>query len=123
MSQENSVPPLTSAQRKAAPVYRGFVCYFPDAIMAVAAVSKIGNDKHNPGQELHWAKGKSQDEPDCELRHMIDNAKNPGGTDEAGVLDIASKAWRAMADLQRFFDAHPEKLGELLDRAARGSAT
>jgi hypothetical protein len=29
--------------------------YFPDALAAVAQISYQGNQKHNPGEPLHWA--------------------------------------------------------------------
>ena len=50
-----------SKQRKMMPVISGVIDYFPDAIAAVAYVSYLGNQKHNPGQDLHWARGKSDD--------------------------------------------------------------
>ena len=37
------------ARRKGIPVYSGFVRYFPDAILAVAELSRIGNDQHPAG--------------------------------------------------------------------------
>ena len=35
------------------------------ALAEVARVSKAGNDQHNPGQPLHWARDKSADHADC----------------------------------------------------------
>jgi Domain of unknown function (DUF5664) len=88
---------LTSAERKACPVTTGVLQYFPDAIMAVARVSKKGNDKHNPGEPLHWARGKSTDHADSEGRHLL----TPGAIDpDSGELEAVHKAWRALADLQ-----------------------
>lgn len=88
---------LTSAERKACPVVTGVLHYFPDAIMAVSRVSKSGNDKHNPGQPLHWARGKSNDHLDSEGRHLL----TPAATDpDSGEPEAAHKAWRALADLQ-----------------------
>jgi hypothetical protein len=46
------------------PIANGVLDYFPDAIVAVSNLSKAGNDQHNPGQPLHWARGKSSDEAD-----------------------------------------------------------
>lgn len=88
---------LTSAERKGAPVTTGVLHYFPDAIMAVARVSKAGNDKHNPGQPLHWARNKSTDHLDCEGRHLL----TPYAIDaDSGEFEQAQVAWRALADLQ-----------------------
>jgi hypothetical protein len=85
-----------SDARKAAPIATGVLDYFPDALADVARLSKIGNDKHNPGEPLHWARGKSNDQADCILRHMIDR----GTIDTDGVLHDAKVAWRALAQLQ-----------------------
>jgi Domain of unknown function (DUF5664) len=82
--------------RKDQPIATGFLDYFPDAIADVARLSKIGNDQHNPGEPLHWARGKSLDQADCILRHMIDR----GTIDIDGVLHDTKVAWRAMAQLQ-----------------------
>jgi hypothetical protein len=40
--------------RKNYPVATGVLDYFPDALLEIARVSKIGNDQHHPGQPLHW---------------------------------------------------------------------
>lgn len=95
--------PTDAQARKNIPVYSGFIKYFPDAICEVARLSKIGNDQHNPGQPLHWAKEKSGDELDALMRHLIDDASGvPTDTDD---VDHAVKvAWRAMANLQRLCD-------------------
>ena len=45
--------PESAQGRKDHPVFTGVLMYFPDAIAAVAHVSKLGNDQHNPGQPLH----------------------------------------------------------------------
>ena len=98
-----------SAVRKLMPVSSGCLNYFPDALLLVAWVSRVGNDKHNPGQPLHWAKEKSGDEPDCEVRHMLDYlrgmAQDPGLEPLGDLGHLASKAWRALAHLQRACDA------------------
>lgn len=85
------------AARKALPLATGCLDYFPDALLAVAEVSRIGNEQHNPGEPLHWAKEKSTDEPDALLRHLIDR----GTIDVDGVRHSAKVAWRALAMLQR----------------------
>ena len=96
MRETNGLPTM-SQQRKDTPVFSGAVAYFPDALMAVSRLSKIGNDKHNPGQPLHWSKGKSNDHADCLLRHLIDH----GTLDEdTGLSHTVAVAWRALALLQ-----------------------
>ena len=96
--------PTDAQARKNIPVYSGFIKYFPDAMIEVAKLSKVGNDQHNPGQPLHWAKEKSGDELDALVRHMIDDASGvPVDTD--GIDHAVKMAWRAMANLQRLCDA------------------
>lgn len=70
--------------------------YFPLAIAEVARVSKAGNDQHNPGQPLHWAREKSTDHADCIVRHLLER----GTLDSDGQLHSAKVAWRALALLQ-----------------------
>jgi hypothetical protein len=88
--------PTDSAERKAAPIFSGVLSYFPDAIADVARLSKIGNDKHNPGEPLHWSRDKSDDHADCIVRHQIEC----GTIDTDGVLHDTKVAWRALAQLQ-----------------------
>ncbi len=99
------VAPQTEAQkRKGQPVVTGVLAYFPDAIKAVAEVSRVGNDQHNPGQPLHWDRSKSQDHLDCLGRHLIDHASGtPQDTD--GTWHLAKAAWRALAALQLAIEA------------------
>lgn len=105
--------PKDSAERKACPVATGVIKYFPDALMLVSRLSRIGNDKHSPGEPLHWAKEKSGDEPDALMRHLIDhftNAPIDADMEELGELaHLTQVAWRALAMLQRACDAERAK--------------
>ena len=104
--------PTDSQARKNVPLATGCLYYFPAALAEVAKLSKIGNDKHNPGQPLHHARGKSVDHADCILRHQID----VGTIDPDTGLDHAVMvAWRALAQLQELC----EKRGAPLARGAR----
>lgn len=89
------------AARKGRPVTRGVLDYFPDAILAVAEVSRLGNEQHNPGEPMHHARGKSVDHADCIVRHLMDR----GSMDEEGVRHTAKVAWRALALLQEELEA------------------
>jgi len=89
--------PTDAQARKAIPVATGFVDYFPDAMAAVAELSRIGNDQHNPGKPLHWDRSKSGDESDALMRHFLQR----GTVDTDGVRHSAKVAWRAMAMLQK----------------------
>lgn len=87
--------------RKDAPIARGVLDYFPNALAAVAELSRIGNEQHNPGQPMHWAKEKSTDHADCIVRHLIDR----GMIDTDGVRHATKVAWRALALLQTELEA------------------
>jgi dATP/dGTP diphosphohydrolase len=95
--------PTTDAARKALPVFDGVLMYFPDAIMEIARVSMQGNDQHNPGEKLHWARGKSMDQFNTALRHMMDHGMgNRFDGEHRGekIWHLAKAAWRNMAALQ-----------------------
>ena len=92
---------LNKQQRKEAAVHVGFFAYFPDAIALVARHSVRSNEKHNPGQPVHWARGKSADQNDCIARHTLAIAANPEAKED-GAYEIVSRAWRAMAALQEW---------------------
>jgi hypothetical protein len=88
--------PTDAKERKATPIATGVLDYFPLALAEVARTSKAGNDQHNPGQPLHWAKHLSTDHADCIVRHLIDR----GTIDSDGQRHSAKVAWRALALLQ-----------------------
>jgi hypothetical protein len=64
-------------------------------------LSRVGNDKHNPGQPLHWARGKSSDHADCIMRHLAER----GTIDTDGLSHSVKVAWRALALLQEELEA------------------
>ncbi len=88
--------PESPKLRKEYPIVTGVLDYFPDAIAAVSHVSYVGNQQHNPGQPLHWARGKSMDQEDTLGRHLIQRK----GRDADHVRHLAKMAWRALAALQ-----------------------
>ena len=96
-----STIPDDAAGRKRHPVQSGFLDYFPDAVVAVSHVSYMGNEQHNPGQPLHWSRGKSGDHADALQRHML----NRGSYDKDGIRHSAKVAWRALAMLQEEIEA------------------
>lgn len=90
-----------SKKRKNQPLFSGVLQYFPDALLSISEHSKLGNDKHNPGQPLHWDKSKSTDHADCIARHLVDIGPNWDARDhETGSLHAQALAWRALALLQ-----------------------
>lgn len=104
--------PTANEKRKMIRAFQGFVQYFPDAIAAVAVLSKIANEQHNPGTRMHWAKEKSKDELDSLMNHLLDIAsKGPDSRDADGILDAVKVAWRGMANLQRLADSGVDVYG------------
>jgi hypothetical protein len=89
--------PTDSDKRKTFPIASGVLDYFPDALAAVAELSFVGNQKHNAGQPLHWARSKSTDEADCLIRHFLER----GTLDTDGIRHSVKVAWRALALLQK----------------------
>lgn len=85
--------------RKRIPIFDGCVMYFPKALCAVAEVSWIGNEQHNPGEPLHWARQKSSDHLNSALRHMIDHSSG-ARYDTDGARTLAKVAWRILAALE-----------------------
>ena len=102
-----------SATRKRYPMAAGLLDYFPDALAEVARVSHAGNEKHNPGEPMHHARGKSMDHADCIIRHLVGR----GGFD-GDMRESAALAWRALALLQEELEL---EMGLPLPRGARSA--
>lgn len=116
--------PTDSATRKDFPILSGCIKYFPAALAGVANVSKLGNDKHNPGEALHHARGKSMDHGDCIVRHLMDTedllsaaskAPEVGKYKNQILAEASSLVWRALAYSQELH----ERFGAPLAPAAR----
>ncbi len=89
--------PDNPRSRKLLPLATGVLDYFPDAIAAIAEVSRVGGDQHHPGEPLHWDRSKSTDEADALIRHFLER----GTIDNDGLRHTAKMAWRALALLQK----------------------
>ncbi len=98
--------PTDSAARKEYPMADGLLAYFPAALGGGARVSKQGNDKHNPGEPLHHARGKSGDHANCIVRHLVD------------VLDLHAKI-RDADERSNHFCARPGTLSMVDNKAYR----
>lgn len=96
-----SMLPSDSKERKTIPLASGVLDYFPQALIEVAKVSYQGNQQHNPGEPLHWARGKSQDHADTMQRHFAER----GTLDVDGMRHSAKMVWRALAILQLELEA------------------
>lgn len=117
--------PTDSAERKDIPMYSGLIKYFPAALAGVARHSKLGNDKHNPGEPLHHARGKSADHEDCIVRHLVDLADlramgdrfaanglplTSDGYRSAMLTEANALCWRALALSQQLHEDHGSPL-------------
>lgn len=114
MSEKRTLTlPTDSKTRKEFPLLSGCIKYFPAALAGVANLSKIGNDKHNPGEALHHARGKSTDHGDCIVRHLMDVEDLVSGASKSGelnkykeqiLLEASSLVWRALAYSQELHE-------------------
>jgi hypothetical protein len=96
--------PTNSAARKDIPLWTGALAYAPAAFALMAQTSQKGNCKHNPGEPLHHARGKSVDHQDCIVRHMTDfdamlSYRQRYGADsvpvDALLEELGNLVWRA----------------------------
>lgn len=98
----DDVIPQDDAERKAAPMYRGLLGYFPGACFEVARHSMAGDLKHNPDADDEtrptWARGKSTDHDDCIIRHTAEMHADPR-------YHLTARAWRALAALQEYLES------------------
>lgn len=99
--------PADKQARKNIPLVGGLLDYFPNALAAVAEVSRVANEQHNPGEPMHWAWGKSNDHADCIVRHLVDR----GTIDDDNLRHTGKVAWRALALLEEELVAAGAKPG------------
>lgn len=93
--------PTSSEERKKIPLCTGVFDAFPAALIELAKLAKLGNEKHNPGEPLHWSRDKSDDHPDALARHLLER----GTIASDGTRHSAALAWRALANLQLELEA------------------
>lgn len=93
--------PTAALARKELPMASGLLDYFPAALVAVAGLSRVGNEQHNPGKPMHWDREKSGDEADALMRHLVER----GTIDTDGLRHSVKVAWRALALLQKELEA------------------
>lgn len=98
--QSGTTLPTDSKERKGIPMARGLLDYFPDALAAVARLSVLGNEKHNPGEPLHWSREKSSDHADCAVRHLVERGRLDTESYSEPVRHSTEAAWRVLALLQ-----------------------
>lgn len=111
--------PTDDKERKDLPIFDGVVMYFPKAMREIARVSMQGNEQHNPGEPLHWARGKSMDQRNTALRHKMDHASGnrfDGEFRGKPVWHLAKGCWRDLAELElaiEQYDAEQAAIAEL----------
>lgn len=88
--------PTDSQARKEVPIATGFLAYFPRTVAAIARLSWLANEKHNPGEPVHWSREKSDDHADCAMRHFMQRGTMDTLEGEE-VLHIVESAWRLLA--------------------------
>lgn len=93
--------PTEESERNQIPLCEGCLDYFPLALAEVAKVSLIGNQQHNPGEPMGWARAKSTDHANKILKHLVDRGTN----DIDGTRHSAKVAWRALALLEEELEA------------------
>ena len=106
--------PTDDKARKAMPILTYLTEYFPDATLAEVAVSVAGNEQHNPGEPLHWAREKSTDQLNTAFRHVWDHKR---GTvkDIDGQYHLAKAIWRLKAELQLQIEADRRAEQQIVD--------
>lgn len=101
--------PTDKTERKQRPIYSGVLQYFPRTMAAVAHCSWVGNEQHNPGEPLHWAREKSSDHHDCAIRHLME----AGSVDDDGVRHSVKAVWRMAAACELELEAAAsDRLGQ-----------
>lgn len=111
--------PTDDAARKALPILTYLTEYFPDSTLAEVAVAVAGNEQHNPGEPLHWAREKSRDQLNTAFRHIWDHKR---GTvkDTDGQYHLAKAIWRLKAELQLTIEAERAAAGVEHGKASKG---
>jgi len=75
----------------------GVVDYFRNALAALGRHSRRGNEKHNPGESMHWAFDKSTAHADAIMSHLSQRGTIDPETGESHTVAVA---WRALALLE-----------------------
>jgi hypothetical protein len=74
----------------------------------------VGNEQHNPGEPLHWAREKSTDQMNTAFRHQLDYATGVK-KDTDGQWHLAKAIWRLSAQLQLDIEAEERETTEEIE--------
>lgn len=106
--------PTEDADRKRLQLWTYLIEYFPDSFLAEVEVAMRGNEQHNPGQPLHWARSKSRDQYNTAFRHLFEHGRGVR-KDTDGQYHLAKAIWRLKAALQLLIEeerrANPSNVG------------
>lgn len=100
----DDVLPNDARARKAVPA-GAVLDYFDSAIVEIAKALQDGNDQHNPGEPLHWSRGKSSDHAHCIIRHYLQRGKLSTSPTGAVIRHSTYMAIRALMLLQEELEA------------------
>lgn len=107
------VLPTDNKARLDYPMWDGLLAYFPNALAEVSRNSMLGNQQHNPGERLHWAREKSRDHKNKIVKHLLDAGPiDKPVYDTDGVLHSVKAAWRALALAEEQLNALGRPYGE-----------
>lgn len=93
-----------------APLLRGLLAYFPNALAAVAKVSEYGATKYNLSYEdKNWVRveGGLGRYGDALARHTTRHAAGESHDPESHLLHVAHAAWNALAVLELVLSNNP----------------
>lgn len=91
--------PTDAQERKKLQLFTFMFGYFADAWLEVVRIARLGNDQHNPGEPLHWARGKSTDQMNAAFNHIFDYGLG-NRIDSDGGRHLSKAIWRLMAQDQ-----------------------
>ena len=95
-AEASSIPGARKDDNGKAPIYRGVLSYFPNAIAGVATVSAFGATKYAWNGWLHVPDGHSR-YSDGLVRHLTAEAEGQILDPESGLAHDLHTAWNALA--------------------------
>jgi hypothetical protein len=107
MTKTTAGLPEEAKSREEWPIYDYQYGYFPDAYLEEVRVAWVGNQQHNKGEPMHWARHKSPDHMNKAMRHLDDYGHGIK-KDTDGTYHLAKAIWRLKARLQ--LDIEAERL-------------
>lgn len=93
---KSDVPGATKYDGGKAPIFRGVIAYFPNAIEGVAATSNFGAAKYAWGGWRHVPDGVAR-YTDAMVRHLAAEAKGEVVDPDSGLPHAFHVAWNALA--------------------------